>query len=195
MELTSATSQAIGMAGICTEVPHTALEMERITLQVILPMSLDSALEFSLKSVEVNVRWMTDNSTNGNLFRLKSSDTTPPTVECPQDVIFNSPHGYPVSLNRSQLTLAAMYDDVSETEQLALPRATYGVGTHVITLGAQDASGNTATCIFNLVVSTDGGTPAGSSGNTDSSLTVGLVVGLLLLLLLTALVLYRSQRL
>ncbi len=85
-------------------------------------------------------------------FNVTVVDTTPPVLNCPQDITVVSPDCQPVAVQLPIVTATDNCDPNPMVKCTALSTALFPCGTTTITCTAVDASGNTTNCSFNVIV-------------------------------------------
>lgn len=90
------------------------------------------------------------------VFNVTVSDTTGPAITCPTDrILFANPICQAILPDYTSLTTAFDNCDGTRTVTQSLPagiNVTGGGGPIAITMSASDASGNTSTCAFNVIL-------------------------------------------
>jgi extracellular elastinolytic metalloproteinase len=93
-----------------------------------------------------------DSTTTSCNFLVTVNDTENPTISCPADITVNTGAGQPTAV--VNFTVGSN-DNCSGTTVASTPPSgsAFPIGTTVVNSTATDASGNTATCSFNVTVS------------------------------------------
>ena len=114
---------------------------------------------YTLASTDTILVTFTDDANCSNTSTLElvlESDSPPPVVTCPDDIV--------VALLPLQCDSLITFDDAEATDECtATPDidiesdvtsgTSFGIGTTVVTFTATDGSGNSSTCSFNIIVS------------------------------------------
>lgn len=141
---------------VATWPPATATDTDAQAPEITYSPQLGSKLPLGATTVTATAQ-DSDGNDSSCTFRVTVTDTTPPVITCPADVVVEAtrPDGAAASWPPATATDTASTPEITYSHPL---ESTFPLGSTTVTAKAKDPSGNEVACTFDVLVEdTDGG--------------------------------------